>query len=209
MFHFVYVIHAVCRALCSHAIHQQKAYLITSFHLLIRQLSTPVPPDLLAAHIRLLVSHHDGLALALLPPKTNTPEKILRMARKYSAKAPACAAVWLARLAAEKQFAGQEDVHRAWTEARKHVENDGTREVWLWGLEPQNRERSSADAESEVEVNAEVELVEVRARCSWGNRRIGVLTRRLVRSPTSSITCTAFASREPAYPAPRGGRRAP
>ncbi|KAM5532543.1 hypothetical protein V8D89_013749, partial [Ganoderma adspersum] len=138
-----------------------KAYLITSFHLLIQQLSTPVPPDLFAAHIRLLVSHHGGLELALLPPKASSPEKILRMARKYSVKAPACAAVWLARLAAEKQFAGQEDVDRAWTEARKHVEGDGTPEVWLWGLEPQNRQRSSADAESEVDANAEVELVEL------------------------------------------------
>ena len=181
MFHFVYATHAVCRALRSHVLHQQKAYLITSFHLLIQQLSTPVPPDLLAAHIRLLVSHHGGLELALLPPKTNSPEKILRMARKYSVKAPACAAVWLARLAAEKQFAGQEDVDRAWTEARKHVEGDGTVEVWLWGLEPQKRQRTSADAESEVDVNAEVELVEVRAWCSWGNRRVGVLTWRLVR----------------------------
>ncbi|PIL34179.1 hypothetical protein GSI_03890 [Ganoderma sinense ZZ0214-1] len=137
-----------------------KAYLITSFYLLIQQLSTPVPPDLLAAHIRLLVSHHGGLELALLPPKANTPEKILRVARKYSVNAPLCAAVWLARLAAEKQFAGQEYVDRAWTEARTHVEGDGTPEVWLWGLAPLNRHGSSANAESEVDVNAEVELVE-------------------------------------------------
>ena len=182
VFHFVHESHAVCRALRSHVIHQQKAYLITSIHLLIQQLSTPIPPDLLAAHIRLLVSHHGSLGFALLPPKTNTPEKILRVARKYSNKAPACAAVWLARLAAEKQFARQENVDRAWTEARKYVEGDGVQEVWLWGLEPQNRHRSSADAENEADVNAEVEVVEVRARCSWGNRRTGVLTGGLVRS---------------------------
>ncbi|KAI1796429.1 U3 small nucleolar RNA-associated protein 6-domain-containing protein [Ganoderma leucocontextum] len=137
-----------------------KAYLITSIHLLIQQLSMPIPPDLLAAHIRLLVSHHGGLGFSLLPPKANTPEKILRVARKHSVKAPACTIVWLARLAAETQFAEQEDVDRTWNEARKHVEGDGIQEVWLWGLEPQNRQRSSADSDGEADVNAEVGLVE-------------------------------------------------
>ncbi|TBU29581.1 U3 small nucleolar RNA-associated protein 6-domain-containing protein [Dichomitus squalens] len=151
-----------------------KAYLITSVHLLIQQLPAPVPPDLLAAHIRLLSSHQASLGSALLPPKANTPDKILRVARKHTSKAPTRSIVWLARLAAEKQFAEPKDVEQAWTEARKRVEGDGIQDVWLWGLDPENRAtlRSTAATDetspstqhddSEADANAELQLLEVR-----------------------------------------------
>ncbi len=144
---------------------EQKAYLITSLHILIRQLPAPVPPGLLAAHIRLLASHHASLGSGLLPGKADSPEKILRTARKHTTKAPTSAAVWLARLSAERQFATQNEINAAWEEARKHVTGDRIQDVWLWGLEPANRrppspdcapgtasERDLADIEAEVEV---------------------------------------------------------
>ncbi|KAI0633359.1 U3 small nucleolar RNA-associated protein 6-domain-containing protein [Trametes polyzona] len=115
-----------------------KAYLITSAHLLIQQLPSPIPDALLAAHVRLLVRHHASLGSALLPPKVNSPEKILRVSRKYTTRAPSSATVWLARLEAEKHFAQPEDVQRAWQIARGQVEGDGLEDVWLWGLAPKD-----------------------------------------------------------------------
>ncbi|KAI0645423.1 U3 small nucleolar RNA-associated protein 6-domain-containing protein [Trametes meyenii] len=119
-----------------------KAYLITSVQLLIQQLPSPALPALLAAHVRLLVRHHASLGSVLLPPKVNSPEKILRVSRKYTARAPSSAAVWLARLDAEKQYAQAEDVERAWGEARSKVEGPNLEDVWLWGL-PHPRNPSS------------------------------------------------------------------
>ncbi|KAI0334977.1 hypothetical protein GY45DRAFT_1351078 [Cubamyces sp. BRFM 1775] len=147
-----------------------KAYLITSLHLLIQQLSSPIPPPLLAAHVRLLTRHQPSLGSALLPPKVNSPEKILRVARKYTSRAPANAPVWLARLDAEKHFAAQPaDVDAAWAEARGKVEGAGLEDVWLWGLRaplPSPKHSSSSEPLSEPAAaddnnpQAEVELLE-------------------------------------------------
>ncbi|KAH9892817.1 U3 small nucleolar RNA-associated protein 6-domain-containing protein [Cubamyces lactineus] len=147
-----------------------KAYLITSLHLLIQHLSSPIPPPLLAAHVRLLTRHQPSLGSALLPPKVNSPEKILRVARKYTSRAPTNASVWLARLDAEKDFATQHaDVDTAWAEARGKVEGAGLEDVWLWGLrsclpspkhswtsEPLSEPATAQDNDSQ----AEVELLE-------------------------------------------------
>ena len=167
---------------------------------------------MLAAHIRLLVSHHASLGAALLPPKANTPDKILRVARKHVSKAPTRSTVWLARLSAEKQFAEPKDVEQAWSEARKRVEGDGIQDVWLWGLDPENRAMprpTGADETpssmqhrgSEVDVNAEVQLLEVRVYRELHKRPRCVLT--------DAVPRTAFASREPAYPRPRRSKRGP
>ncbi|RPD63879.1 hypothetical protein L227DRAFT_572320 [Lentinus tigrinus ALCF2SS1-6] len=142
-----------------------KAYLITSLHILIRQLPAPVPPGLLAAHIRLLASHHASLGSGLLPAKAGTPEKILRIARKHTTKAPTNAAVWLARLGAERQFATEEGINTAWEEARKHAAGDRVQDVWLWGLETANRRPSNLNGapgtEAEAaEVESDVQLLE-------------------------------------------------
>ncbi|KAI0373390.1 hypothetical protein BV20DRAFT_962522 [Pilatotrama ljubarskyi] len=138
-----------------------KAYLITSLHLLIQQLSSPIPPALLAAHVRLLVRHHASLGSALLPPKVNSPEKILRVARKYATRAPSNAAVWLARLEAEQQLAQPEDVERAWQEARRKVEGDGLDNVWLWGLRSgASTSSDNNDNNDNAEVRKDVELLE-------------------------------------------------
>ncbi|KAI0675026.1 U3 small nucleolar RNA-associated protein 6-domain-containing protein [Trametes maxima] len=139
-----------------------KAYLITSVHLLIQQLPAPAPPALLAAHVRLLVRHHASLGSVLLPPKVNSPEKILRVARKYTARAPSSATVWLARLNAEKQYAQAEDVERAWGEARSKVAGPHLEDIWLWGLphperspqhpSPSTHPDTSAPSGSEIEL---------------------------------------------------------
>ncbi|KAI8975808.1 U3 small nucleolar RNA-associated protein 6-domain-containing protein [Trametes punicea] len=152
-----------------------KAYLITSLHLLIQQLSSPIPPALRAAHVRLLARYYASLGSALLPPKANSPEKILRLARKHTARAPSHAAVWLARLDAEKHFAQPEEVDSAWAEARGRVEGAGLEDVWLWGLQTDAVTPSPASfsastshlpsdallsARNEADPQAEVELLE-------------------------------------------------
>ncbi|KAI0356208.1 hypothetical protein OH77DRAFT_1423811 [Trametes cingulata] len=137
-----------------------KAYLITSLHLLIQQLPSPIPPALLAAHVRLLVRHHASLGSALLPPKVNSPDKILRVARKYTTRAPSNAAVWLARLEAEKQFAQPKDVESAWQEARTKVEGLGLEDVWLWGLQSSASTSSSAHDDDNAEAHQDVKLLE-------------------------------------------------
>jgi len=113
----------------------QKGYLITSLQLLAQHKSTPKSPSLLAANITLLVSHLDRLR-AHLPSSTSMPEKILRLARKYTSKdqAHTSAKVWLARLEAEKCFASSEEVMQAWDEARGAVQGEGIMDVWVWGL---------------------------------------------------------------------------
>ncbi|KAI0743827.1 U3 small nucleolar RNA-associated protein 6-domain-containing protein [Daedaleopsis nitida] len=127
-----------------------KAYLITSVHLLIQQLPAPVPPALLAVHVRLLTAHHASLSSDLLPTKVNTPEKILRVARKHTEKAPTCTTVWLARLGAERRFADDVASNRAWAEARKNVTGEDIQDVWLWGLEPQSTEQAEEDPDADV-----------------------------------------------------------
>ncbi|KAI0829637.1 U3 small nucleolar RNA-associated protein 6-domain-containing protein [Trametes gibbosa] len=128
---------------------RHKAFLISSLHLLIQQLPSPTPAALLAAHVRLLLRHHALLGSALLPPKVNSPEKILHVSRKYTSQAPSSAAVWLARLDAEKQFAQPEDVDRAWRSARENVLGDEQEDVWLWGLRPEDVQRSPASEDSQ------------------------------------------------------------
>ncbi|KAH9942332.1 U3 small nucleolar RNA-associated protein 6-domain-containing protein [Epithele typhae] len=137
-----------------------KAYLIT-----------PAPPVLVAAHIRLLVTYHASLGSALLPPKVNTPDGILRASRRHTTKTPASATVWQARLDAERQFAEPEAVKRAWDDARRQVQGEGCQKIWLWGLESHSLSRllslSSAVPGTkegnllvDPEATAEVELLE-------------------------------------------------
>ncbi|OJT06317.1 hypothetical protein TRAPUB_2830 [Trametes pubescens] len=126
-------------------------------HLLIQQLSSPIPPALLAAHVRLLLRHHTSLGPALLPPKVNTPEKILHVSRKYTTRAASSAPMWLARLDAERHFAQPDDVARAWSAARENVEGDGLADVWLWGLGSQDVRHTNASGT--LEENAEDDVI--------------------------------------------------
>lgn len=136
----------------------QKGYLITSLHLLAHRKKAKPSPSLLSATIRLLVSHH-VTSQPYLPPSTNTPDKILRLARKFTNKdrgaAHSSAKVWLARLDAETQLGAiEEEIRGAWDEARSMVEGDGLTDVWLWGVE--RAETSGAPVE------VRVQLLEVR-----------------------------------------------
>ncbi|KAL7281262.1 hypothetical protein ACG7TL_004570 [Trametes sanguinea] len=151
-----------------------KAYLIASLHLLIQQLPSPTPSPLLAAHIRLLTRYAPSLGPALLPSKANSPEKILRLARKHTARAPAWAdaSVWLARLDAEKAFAPPGEVESAWADARGRVEGPGLEDVWLWGVVPSSASASPTpslanpphgpllSSEEQTDPQAEVSLLE-------------------------------------------------
>lgn len=151
----------------------QKGYLITSLQLLAQQKKANPSPVLLAAIITLLTTHHGSLA-DYLPPTGNTPERVLRLARKATEKESTkhSAQVWLARLDAEKQLSASDDVKRAWDEARAAVVGAGTETVWLWGLDPEpdweatttTTEPGTAIAETGAEER--IRLLAVRAHSS-------------------------------------------
>ncbi|KZT08401.1 uncharacterized protein LAESUDRAFT_757637 [Laetiporus sulphureus 93-53] len=112
-----------------------KGYLVTSLQLLAQRKTTAPPPALVSANIRLLTSYHE-LLQEYLPQSSNTPEKILRLARKCTTKNTGRAQVWLARLDAERAFgASGEELDRAWDDARGAVQGKGIESVWLWGLD--------------------------------------------------------------------------
>jgi hypothetical protein len=76
------------------------------------------------------------------------PAKILRVARKYSEKAPHSAAVWLARLDVERAHAEQIEVDAAWAAARNAAsgEDADVDAVWTWGLGSLGGTGASTDA---------------------------------------------------------------
>ncbi|OSX66575.1 hypothetical protein POSPLADRAFT_1131679 [Postia placenta MAD-698-R-SB12] len=154
-----------------------KGYLITSLQLLAQRASPAPSPALLAATIRLLTSHHQALRMHL-PPSGSTSEKVLRFARKHTAKdrtiARASAAVWLARLDAEWVLGSADGAQSAWDEARGAVEGEGLEHVWMWGVD-----RAEA---SDVRAEERVRILEVRALLGFtfmlGSRvRLAGLTR--------------------------------
>ncbi|KAH9920077.1 uncharacterized protein B0H18DRAFT_957255 [Fomitopsis serialis] len=141
-----------------------KGYLITSLQLLAQRKSATPSPALLAETITLLTAYQDSLH-EYLPPTSNTPERVLRLARKFTGKdnTKHSAQVWLARLDAEKQFATGEDAKRAWDEARGVVVGTGTDTVWLWGLDPEpdwETTNGRGTGSMETEVGERVRLLE-------------------------------------------------
>ncbi|TFY56252.1 hypothetical protein EVJ58_g7756 [Rhodofomes roseus] len=144
-----------------------KGYLITSLQLLTQQKSASPSPALLAATITLLTTYQESLH-EYLPPTSNTPERVLRLARKSTGKDTTkhSAQVWLARFDAEKQFSTSEDAKRAWDEGRGAVLGAGTETVWLWGLDPEpdwETTKGRGTGSAEAEVGERVRLLEVRA----------------------------------------------
>ncbi|KAA1472793.1 hypothetical protein DENSPDRAFT_839159 [Dentipellis sp. KUC8613] len=98
-----------------------KTYLISSLHALIRASAAPAPAALLAAHV-----------VASLGGRTNSPEKTLRAARKYTKVRPGDARVWRARLGAEKTLGEAGAFETAWADARHACTDE---DVWLFGLD--------------------------------------------------------------------------
>jgi hypothetical protein len=96
----------------------KRQYLISSLHSLIQGTNNP-QSCLLAARVR------------LLRYTRGEPAKHIALARKYSAKFPKSAEVWMARLDVEKEY-GSDDVERTWIEGRNSVEGDGAVNVWMW-----------------------------------------------------------------------------
>ncbi|KZT70904.1 hypothetical protein DAEQUDRAFT_724645 [Daedalea quercina L-15889] len=154
--------------LCIHVVRtMQKGYLVTSLQLLAQRKSATLSPVLLATAIILLTTCQESLH-EYLPPTSNTPERVLRLARKWTGKDSTkhSAQLWLARLDAEKQFSVGEDVKRAWDEARAAVVGEGTDTVWLWGLDPEPDWETTMDCgtgTAETEVGERIRLLEVRA----------------------------------------------
>lgn len=115
----------------------QKAYLLTSLHLLTQRLlkSSTAPAPLLATELALLASHR---ALhALLPFAQTLPQ----LAAKYTAapRGRPSPRVWLARLEVEKALDVDADRReRTRKEARAAVHGEGVVDVWLWGLDTEN-----------------------------------------------------------------------
>ncbi|KDQ57693.1 hypothetical protein JAAARDRAFT_35378 [Jaapia argillacea MUCL 33604] len=83
-------------------------------------------PSLLAGNIQLLLTGH---------PSPPAQDKILRLARKYTAKQWMAGEVWFARLQAEEQYASAEEVAKAWAETRDAVKDHDVERVWMWGFE--------------------------------------------------------------------------
>ncbi|KXN90172.1 U3 small nucleolar RNA-associated protein 6 [Leucoagaricus sp. SymC.cos] len=117
---------------CQRTVDQHmKQYLILSLQGVIQQIQTSA--SLFSTHIRLLTS--------VARTDANVPAKVLRLGQKYTAKAPASSQVWLARLAAEKEFGtsgakGQASVVETWRSARQYVagKEEDVLNVWIWGL---------------------------------------------------------------------------
>ena len=158
----------------------------------------------------------------MLPAKVNTPEKIVRVSRKHTAKSATSATVWLARLDAERRFAEPEDVKRAWDDARQQVEGDGIQDIWLWGIEsPTEASHSSLSLSTQQstspaspegpDANADVQLLEVRSPhpCPALGSLTGTGAVPACRPRAPFRACTASASREPAYPGTGTGGRGP
>ncbi|CCM00065.1 uncharacterized protein FIBRA_02092 [Fibroporia radiculosa] len=156
-----------------------KGYLITSLQLLTQRKSASPSPSLLAANIMLLVSYQGALHTHL-PPASDTPEKVLRLARKYTSKdkARTSAKVWLARLEAEKRFATSEAVQNAWSEARDAVEGDDIERVWLWGLDHTHASEIDQSECNDEPTAMRVQLLErIRDATAWGTVHEALLMR--------------------------------
>ncbi|KAI3597017.1 u3 small nucleolar rna-associated protein 6 [Moniliophthora roreri] len=106
-----------------------KLYLVSSLQVLTHSQKTS--PSLLSTHIKLLT---EGARRGV-----TEQDKVLITAQRYTSRVPGSACVWLARLAAMKEFSGTNEgsIQRVWAEARRSV--SGSREdvaaVWIWGLE--------------------------------------------------------------------------
>ena len=89
-------------------------------------------PSLLTMHLRLLRSSHNAATTTTTP----SMHKILKLARKYTARCPSSAELWLQRLELETEAKSDEDVWMpVWIEARKAVAGEGADKIWLWGLD--------------------------------------------------------------------------
>ena len=101
------------------------------------------------------------------------PSKTLRIARKYTVKAPQSPAVWLARLDAERAYAGEAEADEAWAEARGSSAGspDELEAVWTWGLDGLSGAVARNDAVLTLEVRAIPPLSFARFRMS-GTRGI-------------------------------------
>ncbi|KDQ21825.1 hypothetical protein BOTBODRAFT_99309 [Botryobasidium botryosum FD-172 SS1] len=104
-----------------------RLYLLHSLHAIPASLpEEKLSPGLLSTHLDLLISPAH--------PSPPSPEKVLKLARKYTSQIPSSAAIWVARLKVEKQLATPEATRTAWAQAREHADGEGVEDVWLWGL---------------------------------------------------------------------------
>ncbi|KAI5117768.1 hypothetical protein M0805_005199 [Coniferiporia weirii] len=92
--------------------------------------------SLLVVHLKLLRSPHN--------PNPPSAAKVLKLAKKYTVKAPQSVDIWLVRLELEsspREDDGKPNWRKAWDEARKQFTSssaDSRRdEIWLWGLDLQ------------------------------------------------------------------------
>ena len=114
----------------------QKAYLLTSLHLVVHQLlkssSQSAPAPLLATELSLLASHRS------LHPLLPFSKNLTQLAAKYtsSPKGKSNAGVWLARLELEKLAYGGDSpqLKKTCKDARAAVQGERVVDVWLWGI---------------------------------------------------------------------------
>lgn len=145
---------------------EQRAYLLTSLHVLITQLNDKAsgvcaPAPLLFTHLRLLARH--PTVTSLLPYAKN----LTKLAKRYTSlnSGRTDSHVWLARFEAEMAFATAEDrateLQKTCQEARSVVHGDGVIDVWLWQLSP------SLENLDEEGARQEIRTLEVRFCMLW------------------------------------------
>lgn len=112
------------------------------------------PSPLFAAELSLLTSHN--FLHPLLPFATN----IIPLATKYtsSPRGRTNAAVWLARLNAERAFGDASALQRTCKDARASIHGDGVVDIWLWAV----RAESVQDEESAKQSLRDLEVIEPR-----------------------------------------------
>lgn len=110
----------------------QKLYLLSSLHNICARLLKARHGVISAAPSVLLSTHLSMLSSLDHPPPTPDPQKVLKLARKYTARSSS-PALWLARLKLEETLG--EDMKSAWEEARQHCEGEHVSDVWKWGLQ--------------------------------------------------------------------------
>lgn len=92
---------------------------------------TPPLPSLLVAHLELLHRYSN--------PSPSLAPKILKLAKKYTSRAPNSSELWLARLQFEDLYSDGSSWHKVWEEGRKSIgkneaDSGSVEHVWLWGL---------------------------------------------------------------------------
>jgi len=174
---------------CSKGIdHNLVIYLVSSLHSLVQLSIKAGHPSagLSTAHLTLLTRLHGTLSS---PSLSSSPEKVLKLARKYTGlQNPTCTSsrLWLARLDAEKTFLPQDrreiDLVKTWKDARTNASGEGVVGVWMWGLD----QVDDTDRKQKLLGDLLNESMRMQDSSSWRDVHEGLLVRYVTLAIASS-----------------------